>query len=47
MDKELKSAILALLDELEYVIDGDGLQVEDEDATRERLAVVREGLEYL
>jgi hypothetical protein len=45
MDKELKATIFALLNEFEEVMDG--CAVDDEDVTRENLAFVREGLEYL
>ena len=47
MNGHLKGEILGLLNELEEALDACTLIVEDEDVTRERLAFVREEMEYL
>ena len=48
MDKELKATILSLCNELEEALDvSQFFGVADEDVTRENIAFVREGLEYL
>ena len=47
MDSYLKGEILGLLNELEEALDACGLIVEDSYVTRERLAFVREEMEYL
>ena len=47
MDSYLKGEILGLLNELEEALDANPLIVEDAYVTRERLAFVREEMEYL